>query len=430
MKEWEDNTFKHVKDVPGYKDKEIKLRGWVYRQRAGKNNAFIVLRDSTGQVQCISKNEDPFFAIASSVGVEASVELEGIVKEDARAPGGHEIRLTGIKQIGESPDFPINKDQSTEFLMDVRHLWLRSQKMTNMVKARNCIIGYLRDWFRENEFWEVHAPIFTVAGCEGGSTLFPVDYFGKEAYLSQSGQMYMEVAIYGLERVYTLTPSFRAEKSRTTRHLTEYWHLEAEAAFVNNKGNMQIQEEMISHVCQNMAKNQPELLKFFGRQPEDMAKIKPPFERLSYEEMLEELKHKGTEMAWGDDPGAPQEKVLTKDRDKPIFVYNYPRGSKAFYMKIEDSTHVACADMLAPEGHGEIIGGSEREWRLEELKKSMKDFGLEEENYEWYLDLRRYGSVPHSGFGLGIERLVKWVLNLEHIRDSIPFPRTTNRVYP
>ncbi|MCD4740512.1 asparagine--tRNA ligase [archaeon] len=427
---WKDETFKHISEIDKNIGKTIKLRGWVYRQRAGKNNAFIVLRDATGHIQCVVRKESAFFSLASGLGIEASIELEGTVKKDERAPTGYELEIEKLKLIGESIDFPINKDQSTEFLMDVRHLWLRSQKMTNMLKARNYMIGYLREWLKNNEFWEVHAPIFTTAGCEGGSTLFPVDYFGKEVYLSQSGQMHMEIAIHSLERVYTLTPSFRAEKSKTTRHLTEYWHLEAEEAFVDNKGNMEVEEEMISHVCQSMAKNHSALLKYFGRDPKEMKSIKPPFERLSYEEMLEELKHKGVEMTWGDDPGAPQEKALTEDRKEPIFVYNYPRGTKAFYMKLLDEKHVACADMLAPEGHGEIIGGSEREWRIDELKQSMETFGLKEEDYSWYLDLRRYGSIPHSGFGLGIERTVKWILSLDHIRDAIPFPRTLNRTSP
>ncbi|MCD6414941.1 MAG: asparagine--tRNA ligase [Candidatus Diapherotrites archaeon] len=423
-------AFKHIAEIPGYVGKEVALRGWVHRHRATKNNVFIVLRDSTGVVQCVVKKDAKFFEDAERVGIETSIAVKGTVKKDERAPGGHELTLNSFKVVGPSEEFPITKDQSTEFLLDVRHLWLRSQRMTQMMKARAYLLGYFRDWFKENGFWEVSPPILTVTGCEGGSTLFSIDYFGRKAYLSQSAQLYLEAISYSLERVYSLTPSFRAEKSRTTRHLIEYWHLEAEEAFVDNEGNMKIEEELISYACQKLAKEHPQILKFFGREPKEMLAVKPPFERLSYDEMLEELKHKGIDLPWGEDPGAKEEKALTMDRKKPLFVYNYPRGAKAFYMKKADEKHVACADLLAPEGHGEIIGGSERIWDLKELLQSIKEFGLNPKDYEWYVDLRRYGSVPHSGFGLGVERTLKWILKLEHIRDAVPFPRTINRVYP
>ncbi|MEM0475311.1 MAG: asparagine--tRNA ligase [Candidatus Norongarragalinales archaeon] len=409
------------------------IRGWIHRTRSSGGVVFAVVRDATGLMQVTIKKSsvsETQFAEAERALVESSVVVEGKVREDKRAPGGKELQASAFKLIHAAEPFPITKDQSPEFLLDVRHLWLRSQHLTNIMKARHWIVHYLREFFDENEFYEIAPPIFTKAGCEGGSTLFEVDYFGDKVYLTQSGQLYNEAFITALERVFILAPSFRAEKSRTTKHLTEYWHLEEEAAWFDNEDNMRLEEELVSYACHQLAKKHGDLLAKF-RKPSDLIVVEPPFPRLSYDDAVKKLKKEGFEFEWGDDFGSPHEDALTKDLDKPLFVYNWPRSSKPFYMaEAGDGKHVLNADLLAPQGHGEIIGGSEREWNYARLVKRMREEGLNLKNYEWYLDLRKYGSVPHSGFGLGIERLIKWMLNLEHIRDAVPFPRVINRAYP
>jgi asparaginyl-tRNA synthetase len=424
--------FSKVQDAPKFAGKRITLRGWVYRQRAGKNVAFIVLRDASGTIQCTVKEGNPDFGKASSITVESSVELHGKIRKDERAPGGYELEVEKLNIIQKAERFPITKDQSVEWLLDTRHLWLRSQKLTNVLKVRQYVMDYMREWFKDNDFWEVQPPILTQAGCEGGSTLFKLKYFDDYAYLTQSGQLYNEVFTTSLERIFVFAPSFRAEKSRTTRHLAEYWHLEEEAAFVDNEGNMEIQEGLVSHACQKLAKEHPDLLEFFGRDPRDLLAVKPPFDRMSYDEAIEAVQKKGGKIKWGEDMGTEEERLLTQDLKAPLFVYNYPAHIKAFYMRIdpENPKTVLCDDLLAPEGHGEIIGGSERIWELGELLQAIKDWKLDPKDYGWYIDLRKYGSVPHSGFGLGFERIIKWILRLEHIRDAIAFPRTINRVKP
>ncbi len=409
------------------------VRGWIYRTRSSGGVVFASVRDASGVVQVAIKKDavsEAQFKDAQRALIESSVVVEGAVRSDKRAPGGKELQVTAFKLVHAAEVFPITRDQSPEFLLDVRHLWLRSQRMTSVMKARHYIVKYLREFFDENDFYELAPPIITKSGCEGGSTLFSLDYFGEKAFLTQSGQLYNEAFITALERVFILAPSFRAEKSRTTKHLTEYWHLEEEAAWFDNEDNMRLQEELVSFACQELAKKQGDLLSKF-RKPEELIAVEPPFPRLSYDDAVKRLKKAGLEFEWGDDFGVPHEEALTKDEDKPLFVCNWPRKSKPFYMaEAGDGKHVLNADLLAPKGHGEIIGGSEREWDYARLVKRMKEQKLDLKNYEWYLDLRRFGSVPHSGFGLGIERLVKWMLDLEHIRDAIPFPRVINRAYP
>ncbi len=416
-----------ISELAGKVGEEVEIWGWVYRHRVTKNAVFVVLRDSSGIVQVVFKDPN---SEAANLSIESSVKIKGIVKEDPRAPTGIEVEGKWIEIVHLAERFPITKDQSTEFLLDVRHLWLRSQKMGKILKIRDLSLRYFREFFHNEGFWEVHPPIITKTGAEGGSTLFGFDYFGEEAYLSQTGQLYLEALIYVLERVYSFTPSFRAEKSKTRKHLTEFWHLEAEMAWFSNEDNMKLQERMITHVVQSLVEKNANLISQFT----DIARLKKieyPFERMSYDEAIETLQKKGFKIEWGDDFGAPHEAALTEDLEKPLFVYDWPKESKAFYMKLADDPKlVKCSDLLAPEGHGEIIGGSERIWEVDELVKRIKEEGLKEENYEWYIDLRRYGSVPHSGFGLGTERFLKWILNLEHIRDALPFPRTINRVYP
>jgi asparaginyl-tRNA synthetase len=416
--------------------KKVSLRGWVYRIRSSGNMVFAVVRDPTSRIQVTIKKDkvdSNSWKDANDAYVESSITLTGVVKKDERAPGGFEIQAEDFTTISRGEPFPVAKDLSEEFLLDIRHLWMRSTKMNNIMKARHHIVNYLRDFFDEQGFYEVAPPIITKSGCEGGSTLFELEYFGKKAYLTQSSQMYAEVFVFSLGKVYVLAPSFRAEKSRTIRHLAEYWHLEPEVAFYDHNMNVDLQEAMVKYAVTKMVDNQSDLLLEIGRNPEDlMPTIEKPFRRMDYSTAVEEVNELGGKMAFGEDFGADEEAVLTKGATTPIFVNRFPKAIKSFYMKEDpkDPERVLCDDLLGPAGHGELIGGSERIWDYDELVARMKEQKLDLKDYQWYLDLRKYGSVPHSGFGLGIERFTKWILNLEHIRDTIPFPRTINRCYP
>lgn len=431
------DKFTKISDIlEGKKEgKKVKVRGWAHRARHSSNMAFVVMRDASGIIQCTIKKDatsQASFSQSCEVYVESSCMLEGVAKKDERAPGGWEIQVETFEIIHKGEPFPIAKDQSTEFLLDTRHLWLRSQKLTKIFKLRHCTMNYLREFFNSKDFFELPPPIITKSACEGGATLFQMDYFGTPAYLTQSGQMYGEIFSSALEKIYVLAPSFRAEPSRTVRHLAEYWHLEPEMAFYNQKMNMQLQEEMLEFICQKLAKNHSLLLEEVGRDPKDLLKIKAPFDKIPYKKAIEMCQSMDLKIEYGQDLGADEEFQLTKDLDKPIFIHNHLKEFKAFYMREDpdEPETVLSDDLLAPQGHGEIIGGSERIWDEKELLARMKEQNLPIKDYQWYVDLRKYGSVPHAGFGLGIERLVKWALNLEHIRDAIPFPRVINRVYP
>ncbi len=424
-----------IADVEKLKEGErVELRGWVYRQRASKEVAFVVLRDSTGILQCIfeRKKNEKIFKVAENLPVESAIKIEGTVKKDERAPTGIEIEGTDLKIIGKAERFPITKDQSPEFLLDMRHLWVRSQKLTNVFKIKDTLFHAARDYLRKDGWYETQSPIITANACEGGSTLFKLDYFGKKAYLSQSGQLYSEALIFALEKVFCFAPSFRAEKSRTRKHLTEYWHLEPEGAWIDHEENMKVQEKLISYVCQIIAKEREKELRALGRNPKDLKIIKPPFERMTYDKAIDYLQKKGSKIEYGEDFGAPEEKLLTGEKKKPVFVERWPAEIKAFYMKRDPKNPklVLCDDLFAPEGYGEIIGASERETDNKILIERLKKEGAKLEDYKWYLDLRKYGSVPHSGFGVGMERVLSWICKLDHIRDAIPFPRTTNRFSP
>jgi len=409
------------------------IKGWVYRiRKLGNDKIFVVVRNSREIIQCvISNSNSELWNKAEKLYIESSVEIFGEEKKDERAPGGIEIQATDIKIYSIGEPFPISKDHSEEFLLDNRHLWIRSTRLTNIFKARHYLIRYLEEYLIQNGFYRFDPPIITKSGAEGGSDMFELDYFGEKAYLTQSSQMYGEAGIFSLERVYTFAPSFRAEKSRTRRHLAEYWHLEPEAAFVDFEENIKIQEGLVSYAINKFIQNHKDLVEYFkieGLHDE----VKPPFPRLTYYQAVDLVNKLGGKMEYGEDFGADEEALISSRYKKPVFITNYPKKIKAFYMR-EDSNNpelVLNDDLIAPYGHGEIIGGSERIWDLEELKNRMKESNLNEENYKWYLDLRRFGSVPHSGFGLGIERFIKYVLNLDHIRDAIPFPRTVNRSYP
>jgi asparaginyl-tRNA synthetase len=415
--------------------KKVEVRGWIYRTRSSGGIVFAVLRDATGIVQVTIKKgnvpEDQF-AAATKAGIESSVIIAGEVAEDKRAPGGYEIRASKFQVVGSSEAFPITEYQSTELLLDLRHLWIRSREQTAVSRIKASLLRGAREWYHENDYVEVTPPIITGVAPEGSTTLFQVKYYDRIAYLSQSAQFYLESLIYSLERVWALTPSFRAEKSRTPRHLSEYWHMEMEAAWVDNEGNMKVQEELVAAMVKNALKECPDEFKLLKRDINPLKKIEPPFERMKYDEAMEYLQKKGHEISWGSDLGAVEERTLTIDREIPMFVMNYPKELKPFYMKEnpDDPRTYKNSDLLAPEGFGEIIGGSERETDNALIMERLREKGEDTKSYEWYLDLRKYGSVPHSGFGLGMERIVTWVCKLDHIRDATPYPRTVARVYP
>jgi asparaginyl-tRNA synthetase len=414
---------------------KVEVRGWIYRTRSSGGIVFAVLRDSTGIVQVTVKKgnvpEDQF-AAATKAGIESSVIIAGEVAEDKRAPGGYEIRASKFQVVGNSEAFPITEYQSTELLLDLRHLWIRSREQTAVSRIKASLLRGAREWYHENDYVEVTPPIITGVAPEGSTTLFQVKYYDRIAYLSQSAQFYLESLIYSLERVWALTPSFRAEKSRTPRHLSEYWHMEMEAAWVDNEGNMKVQEELVTAMVRNALKECPDEFKLLKRDINSLKKVEPPFERMKYDEAMEYLQKKGHEVSWGSDLGAVEERTLTIDREIPMFVVNYPKELKPFYMREnpDDPRTYKNSDLLAPEGYGEIIGGSERETDNALIMERLSEKGEDTKSYEWYLDLRKYGSVPHSGFGLGMERIVTWVCKLDHIRDATPYPRTVARVYP
>jgi asparaginyl-tRNA synthetase len=418
-----------------YEGKEVEIKGWIYRTRSSGSLVFAVIRDSTGVVQVtVNKDDVPEkdFSDAEKALIESSVMAKGTVAKDERAPGGYEIRASGFKVVGFADKYPITKDQSTELLLDQRHLWIRSRKMTNVLKIRSTVFGAIHDYFRNNGYWEVQAPILTPSMVEGGSTLFKVDYYEKEIYLAQSWQLYAEAMVMALEKIYCIAPSFRAEKFRTTRHLTEYWHAEMEIAWEGMDECIKEGEKLISHINQIVAeKNVPEL-EALKRDPEYLKSQVPPFPRMKYDEAIEMLQKKGMNVDWGKDLRTLEERALMGDFDKPLIVTHYPKEIMAFYKPRDpENPDVAlCFDFIAPEIGDEIIGGSERDADIDEIIKSLEREGEDVSRYEWYLDSRRFGSIQHSGFGMGIERVVQWICGLEHIRDAIPFPRTVARYYP
>ncbi|MFQ5909393.1 MAG: asparagine--tRNA ligase [Thermoplasmata archaeon] len=415
--------------------RNVNVHGWIHRTRSSGGLVFIVIRDSSGLLQVTVNKEavsERAFSDARSALVESSVEVSGEVVEDKRAPGGYEIRAKDFRVISFAEKFPISKDRSEEFLLDVRHLWVRSQKMTNVLKVRSSIFGAIHDYFRTEGFHETQSPSFTPSACEGGSSQFEVDYFGRKVYLTQSWQLYAEATMMGLEKIYTVAPSFRAEKSRTTRHLTEYWHAEAEMAWMGMDEAIEIGENLISHICQRAAEEMPDELKALGRDPEDMRRIRTPFPKMKYSDAVEKLREAGVEAEWGKDLRTIEERKLMAFFDKPAIVTHYPREVMAFYKRVdpENPELTLAFDFIAPEIGDEIIGGSERENDIGKMRENLIRDGENASSYEWYFDTRRYGAVPHSGFGMGIDRMVQWICKLKHIRDAIPFPRTLTRSYP
>ncbi len=415
---------------------EVNIRGWVYRERKSKDVMFIVLRDSTGIIQCVIKQDKiarQEWELAEKILIESSMEVTGVIREDKRAPEGYEIDVKHIVVIHIAEPFPITKDQSTEFLLDKRHLWLRSRKLSAVMKVRSTVMKAFREFFYKNGYYEMEPPIFTPTSSEGGSDLFEVKYYNQKMYLTQSWQLYAEAAIFALEKIFCISPCFRSEKSKTTRHLSEFWMAEMEAAWMRFDELTKVAEECVAYIVQEVVKENKEELLLLERDIEKLKKIKTPFPRKTYREVLEILnKKEKIKIKFGKDLRTVEEDLIMKHFDKPLIVTNYPKEIMAFYKPIDplDKETALCFDMLAPEGYGEVIGGSERDVNINELKKSLEKEGEKVENYEWYLDTRRYGNVPHSGFGLGIERLVAWICGLENIKDAIPFPRTMARFKP
>ena len=416
-------------------DTNVKLKGWVYRKRIVGGKVFVVLRDSSGIIQCVIDRgsvDEITWRSAERITRESSCIVEGVVKKEPRAPTGYEIHVSKLEIVGLSDWFPIRGGEGVDYLLDNRHLWVRSRKIQAIMKIKHTVLQAGREYFNKNGWWEVTPPIITGSACESGATQFEINYFGQKAYLSQSAQLYLEALIYTLDKVWSLTPSFRAEKSRTRRHLAEYWHLEAEAAWYGMEDMMKVTEKLVDYIVRKVLDERLEELEFLGRKPGTLENMKPPYPRIRYDEAIEILQKKGVDIKWGEDLGADEERVLTQEFDRPFFITHFPRQIKAFYMKLDpkDPKYVLGFDLLAPEGYGEIVGGSVREDDYETLLKRILEFGLNPEEYKWYLDLRKYGSVPHSGFGLGVERTVMWIACLDHIRDAIPFPRFRERLRP
>ncbi len=416
----------------------VTLHGWVYNRTDKGRLQFIQVRDGSGVIQAVAfkKNlaEDTFEA-ARHVTQESSVIVTGTVREDPRSPSGYEMDVTDFVVVQTAQDYPISpKEHGVGFLMENRHLWLRSARQTAIIRIRGTIIRAIRNWLDDHDFLLVDTPILTPAAVEGTTTLFETDYFGEPAYLTQSGQLYNEANIFAFGKVYCFGPTFRAEKSKTRRHLTEFWMVEPEMAFATLEDYMDVAEQMVSYVAQQvLANHRAELVDILERDVSRLESIVPPFPRLSYDEAVAFLQANGfPDFPWGEDFGAPHETAISNQYDRPVFVYHYPTQCKAFYMEPVEGRPEVCrsADLLAPEGYGEIIGGGQRMSSLELLEQRLVEHKLPREAYEWYLDLRKYGSVPHAGFGLGIERTVAWLCGLEHVRETIPYPRMLEKIYP
>ncbi|GGC87540.1 asparagine--tRNA ligase [Thalassobacillus devorans] len=423
-------VYKHVGE-------EVTIGAWLANKRSSGKIAFLQLRDGTGFMQGVAVKAEigeEKFQEAKSLTQESSLYVTGKIVEDTRSPLGFEMQVSDFELIHEAVDYPITpKDHGTEFLMDHRHLWLRSKKQHAVMKVRNEIIRATYEFFNEQGYVKVDPPILTGASAEGTTELFHTKYFDEDAYLSQSGQLYMEAAAMALGKVFSFGPTFRAEKSKTRRHLIEFWMIEPEMAFMDHEDSLQVQEQYVSHVVQSVLKNCKIELSILDRDTSKLENIQAPFPRITYDEAIQLVKEKGfDDVEWGDDFGAPHETAIAESFDKPVFITNWPAEIKAFYMKPDPKRPdvVLCADLIAPEGYGEIIGGSQRIDDMELMKQRYEEHGLTGPAYEWYLQLRQYGSVPHSGFGLGLERTVAWIAGVEHVRETIPFPRLLNRLYP
>ncbi|RLL48232.1 asparagine--tRNA ligase [Oceanobacillus piezotolerans] len=426
-----------ISQVSKHLDQTVTIGAWLANKRSSGKIAFLQLRDGTGFMQGVVVKSDvseEVFQTAKNLTQETSMYITGKIVEDTRSAFGYEMQVSEIEVIHEAVDYPITpKEHGVEFLMDHRHLWLRSKKQHAVMKIRNEIIRATYQFFTDNDFVKVDPPILTGSSAEGTTELFHTKYFDEEAYLSQSGQLYMEAAAMALGKVFSFGPTFRAEKSKTRRHLIEFWMIEPEMAFMDHEESLKVQENYVSFLVQSVLNNCKLELDVLERDISKLEQVKAPFPRISYDDAITLLKEKGfTDIEWGEDFGAPHETAIAESFDKPVFITNYPAEIKAFYMKPDPNRPevVLCADLIAPEGYGEIIGGSQRIDDLELMKERYEQHGLNSPAYQWYLELRKYGSVPHSGFGLGLERSVAWIAGVEHVRETIPFPRLLNRLYP
>src|SRR4051794_39682763 len=425
-----------IKDLPQHVGEKVTIDGWLYNKRTSGKLQFPIVRDGSGYLQCVVfKKEvtEETWAAADAATQEASVRVTGTVREEGRAPGGVELGVETFEILGAAAEYPISpKEHGTDFLMNHRHLWLRSSKQHAVLRIRNEVEKGIRDFFYDRDFVLIDSPILTANAAEGTSTLFETDYFGEKAYLSQSGQLYLEPAAAAFGKVYCLGPTFRAEKSKTRRHLMEFWMVEPEVAFLDFDGLQALAEEFVEYVVGRAVERCQEELKTLERDVSKLENVKRPFPRITYRDAIELLKSKGMPANFGDDIGGDEETVIANAYDRPVIITRYPAAIKAFYMQPdpEDPALALGMDMIAPEGYGEIIGGSQRIHDHELLKKRIEEHGLPLDKFQWYLDVRKYGTFPHSGFGMGIERLVAWISGVPHLRETIPYPRMLNRIYP
>ncbi len=427
----------YIEDIGRHEGDEVTLKGWLHNRRSSGKIHFLILRDGTGFIQAVMSKAavgEEMFKAADHLGQETSVIAIGTARADKRAPSGYEIDVKSLEIVGESHDYPITpKEHGVDYLLDRRHLWIRSERQQAILRVRHEIINAVRDFFNGRGFILADTPIFTPAACEGTTTLFPAQYFEDQtAYLTQSGQLYNEANAMALGRVYCFGPTFRAEKSKTRRHLTEFWMVEPEVAYADIDDVMELAEDLVVSVVGRVLDRRARELKVLERDVSRLEAVQKPFPRISYDDAVKRLQAKGLPIEWGGDFGGPDETALSDEFDRPVLVHRYPAAIKAFYMKPDpDRPELALGvDVLAPEGYGEIIGGGERLADLDLLLRRIKEHNLPQEAFEWYLDLRRYGSVPHGGFGMGIERVVAWICRLEHVRETIPYPRMLYRLYP
>ncbi len=427
----------YIQDIARHEGQAVTLKGWLHNRRSSGRIHFLTVRDGTGFIQCVMSKSavgDEAFTQADHLAQESSIVVEGSVRADTRAPGGYEIDVSTLTVVAPAEGYPITpKEHGVDYLMDRRHLWIRAPRQQAILRVRHEVINAVRDFFNERGFILADTPIFTPAACEGTTTLFPVQYFDEEtAYLTQSGQLYNEANAMALGRVYCFGPTFRAEKSKTRRHLTEFWMVEPEMAYADLDDVMALAEALVVSVVGRVLERRQTELKLLERDTSRLERVKAPFPRVSYDEAVTILKQKGLPFEWGGDFGSPDETALSEQYDRPICVHRYPSAVKAFYMKPDPQRPelALCVDVLAPEGYGEIIGGGQRLDDYDLLLQRIKEHNLPQEAFEWYLDLRRFGSVPHGGFGMGIERVVSWICGLEHLREAIPYPRMLYRIYP
>jgi asparaginyl-tRNA synthetase len=426
----------YVDDLAAHDGQRVIVKGWLAGSRSSGKLHFLQIRDGTGTVQCVVSQRDvqpETFQRAAHLGQESAVTVTGTVRADPRAPIGYEIGVDDLAIVQRAEDYPITpKEHGVAFLLDHRHLWLRSSRQHAVLRVRSEVVRAAREYFDGRGFTLVDAPIFTPAACEGTTTLFQVDYFGEPAYLTQSGQLYLEAGAMAFGKVYCFGPTFRAEKSKTRRHLTEFWMVEPEVAYMDLAGDMDLAEDFLCFVVARVLERRRRELEHLGRPLEPLERVRPPFPRISYDEALAQLARRGLACTWGEDFGADEETALSETFDRPVMIHRYPKQCKAFYMKgdPQDGRLALCVDVLAPEGYGEIIGGGQREDDGAVLEEQIRAHGLPLEHFAWYLDLRKYGSVPHAGFGMGIERAVAWICSLSHVRETVPFPRMLERLRP